>query len=61
MAQVQRYVEAEVREHYLVFKAQYIELWDKVNITVNFVPATNAIFSVRWQLCEAWGNERGWS
>ncbi len=25
-------MEAEVREHYLVLKAQYIELWDKVLI-----------------------------
>jgi hypothetical protein len=31
VAQVQRYVEDEVREHYLQMKAQYIDLWDKVD------------------------------
>ena len=30
MAQVERYVEDEVWEHYLLLKAKYIELWDKV-------------------------------
>ena len=30
VAQVERYVEDEVWEHYLLLKAKYIELWDKV-------------------------------
>ena len=30
VAQVERYVEDEVREHYLQMKAKYIDLWDKV-------------------------------
>lgn len=30
VAQVERYVEGEIREHYLVLKARYIDLWDKV-------------------------------
>ena len=30
VAQVERYVEEEVREHYLMLKSSYIELWDKV-------------------------------
>ena len=30
VAQVERYIEDEVREHYLQMKANYIELWDKV-------------------------------
>lgn len=30
VAQVERYVEDEVREHYLMLKSKYIELWDKV-------------------------------
>ena len=33
VAQVQRYVENEVREHYLMLKSKYIELWDKVLLT----------------------------
>jgi hypothetical protein len=32
VAQVQRYVQDEVHEHYLQLKAKYIELWDKVCI-----------------------------
>ena len=48
-------MEAEVREHYLVLKAQYIELWDKVNIIlVLFVLATKSFLFVRWQLCMVW-------
>ncbi|CAI8022077.1 hypothetical protein GBAR_LOCUS12992, partial [Geodia barretti] len=31
VAQVERYVEDEVWEHYLLLKAKYIELWDKVD------------------------------
>ena len=31
VAQVEKYAEAEIREHYLVLKAEYIELWDKVD------------------------------
>ena len=30
VAQVERCVEGQVREHYLQLKSQYIELWDKV-------------------------------
>ena len=30
VAQVERYVEGQVREHYLTLKSQYLELWDKV-------------------------------
>lgn len=30
VAQVERYIEDEVWEHYLQMKAKYIELWDKV-------------------------------
>ena len=37
VAQVQRYVEDEVREHYLQMKAQYIDLWDKVCMIVLLV------------------------
>ena len=33
VAQVQKYVENEVREHYLMLKSKYIELWDKVLLT----------------------------
>ena len=33
VAQVQRYVENEVREHYLMLKSKYIKLWDKVLLT----------------------------
>ena len=32
VAQVERYVEEEVREHYLSLKSKYIALWDKVCI-----------------------------
>ena len=32
VAQVERYIEDEVREHYLMLKSKYIELWDKVCI-----------------------------
>ena len=35
VAQVERYVEDEVRQHYLRIKSQYIELWDKV-ILINY-------------------------
>ena len=35
VAQVERYVEDEVRQHYLKLKSQYIELWDKV-ILINY-------------------------
>lgn len=31
VAQVLRYIEDEVMEHYLKFKAEYTELWDKVS------------------------------
>ena len=34
VAQVQRYIEDEVREHYLKLKANYIDLWDKVLLVV---------------------------
>ena len=34
VAQVQRYIEDEVREHYLQMKANYIDLWDKVFIII---------------------------
>ena len=34
VAQVERYVEDEVREHYLQMKAKYIDLWDKVCMKV---------------------------
>lgn len=30
VAQVERYMEGQVREHYLMLKSQYLELWDKV-------------------------------
>lgn len=30
VAQVERYIGAEVRQHYLMMKSNYIELWDKV-------------------------------
>lgn len=30
VAQVERYVEGQVREHYLMLKSQYLELWDEV-------------------------------
>lgn len=30
VAQVERYIEDEVREHYLKLKANYVDLWDKV-------------------------------
>ena len=33
VAQVERYAEDEVREHYLRLKSKYIELWDKVRIS----------------------------
>ncbi len=32
VAQVVRYIETELQEHYLQMKAKYIELWDKVRI-----------------------------
>ena len=35
VAQVERYVEDEVREHYLQMKAEYVELWDKVILNLN--------------------------
>ena len=34
VAQVQRYIKDEVREHYLQMKANYIDLWDKVFIII---------------------------
>ena len=33
VAQVERYIEDEVHEHYLLLKSKYIELWDKVFTT----------------------------
>lgn len=39
VAQVERYIEHEVQEHYLQMKAKYIDLWDKVfnsNILIVF-------------------------
>ena len=30
VAQVERFMEDQVREHYLMQKSKYIELWDKV-------------------------------
>jgi hypothetical protein len=30
VAQVERYTEGQIWEHYLMLKARYIELWDKV-------------------------------
>ena len=30
VAQVERYIDDEVRQHYLMLKSRYIELWDKV-------------------------------
>lgn len=36
VAQVERYIEDEVWEHYLQMKAKYIELWDKVFSKVSF-------------------------
>jgi len=33
IAQVERYVEDEVRQHYLQLKSNYIQLWDKVYFT----------------------------
>ncbi len=32
VAQVERYMEDEVREHYLKMKEEYIKLWDKVHV-----------------------------
>ena len=32
VVQVERYVEDEVREHYLQMKGKYVELWDKVRM-----------------------------
>ena len=34
VAQVERYIEDEVRQHYLMLKSKYIELWDKVFTTI---------------------------
>ena len=34
VAQVERYIEDEVRQHYLMLKSEYIELWDKVFTTI---------------------------
>ena len=36
VAQVERYTEDEVRQHYLMLKSKYIELWDKVFTKVFF-------------------------
>lgn len=32
VAQVERYIEDEVRQHYLRLKSEYLELWDKVHV-----------------------------
>ena len=32
VAQVEQYIQDEVREHYLLLKSKYIELWDKVQL-----------------------------
>ena len=37
VAQVQRVIEDEVREHYLMLKSKYIELWDKVLLTTVYL------------------------
>ena len=37
VAQVERYVEDEIQEHYLQMKAKYIELWDKVFTTKIYI------------------------
>lgn len=34
VAQVERYIDDEVRQHYLMLKSRYIELWDKVFTTI---------------------------
>ena len=34
VAQVERYIEDEVRQHYLMLKSKYIGLWDKVFTTI---------------------------
>ena len=34
VAQVERYIEDEIREHYLAMKSKHIELWDKVCTSV---------------------------
>ena len=35
MAQVERYIKDEVREHYLLLKLKYVDLWDKVFTTAS--------------------------
>ena len=49
VAQVERYVEDEVREHYLMLKSKYIELWEKVY----FIFLNYKIICMVWsrQLC----------
>ena len=35
VAQVERYMEDEVTEHYLLLKSKYVDLWDKVFTTAS--------------------------
>ena len=37
VAQVERYIEDEVREHYLLLKSKYVDLWDKVFTTASLL------------------------
>ena len=46
VAQVERYIEEEVREHYLVLKSKYIALWDKVCIIKNLLFTSVTTFAV---------------
>ena len=36
VSQVQRVIEDDVREHYLMLKSNYVELWDKVLVYLVF-------------------------
>ena len=46
VAQVERYIEEEVREHYLVLKSKYIALWGKVCIIKNLLFTSVTTFAV---------------
>lgn len=37
VAQVERYIEDEIQEHYLLMKAKFVDLWDKVFTKVSLL------------------------
>ena len=50
VAQVERYIDDEVRQHYLMLKSEYIELWDKVFTTVIKVYTAMTIFHLHYSM-----------